>query len=178
MSDTRPCTCAPDERPYPCQHKYALGECRKAHIRALRLERDRLHADTEMLRAECDRAWKEVDAIAKERDALKKDAAQSRQDVAPQAPAIPADIDAVMGMVRIYGTCRANWQGVAADQALDRIRAMLAAPAIPADVLELLREAWARYIKVGYGASHEDVAECRDFCARIDAVLEQNGGSK
>jgi hypothetical protein len=35
---TRPCTCAPDERPYPCQHKYALGECRKAHIRELRAE--------------------------------------------------------------------------------------------------------------------------------------------
>lgn len=38
MSETRPCTCAPDERPYPCQHKYALGLCRKAEIRSLRAE--------------------------------------------------------------------------------------------------------------------------------------------
>lgn len=36
MTQTRPCTCAPDERPYPCQHQYALGLCRKAEIRALR----------------------------------------------------------------------------------------------------------------------------------------------
>lgn len=36
MTQTRPCTCAPDERPFPCQHQYALGLCRKAEIRALR----------------------------------------------------------------------------------------------------------------------------------------------
>ncbi len=41
MTDTRPCTCAPDERPYPCQHQYALGLCRKAEIRSLRAELDR-----------------------------------------------------------------------------------------------------------------------------------------
>ena len=41
MSDSRPCTCAPDERPYPCQHQYALGLCRKAEIRSLRIELDR-----------------------------------------------------------------------------------------------------------------------------------------
>jgi len=41
MTDTRPCTCAPDERPYPCQHQYALGLCRKAEIRGLRIELDR-----------------------------------------------------------------------------------------------------------------------------------------
>jgi hypothetical protein len=41
MTDTRPCTCAPDERPYPCQHQYALGLCRKAEIRSLRIELDR-----------------------------------------------------------------------------------------------------------------------------------------
>jgi len=35
----------------------------------------------------------------------------------------------------------------------------------------LLREAREDWIKVGYGASHEDVAACRDFCARIDAAL-------
>ena len=35
----------------------------------------------------------------------------------------------------------------------------------------LLREARESLIKVGYGASHEDVADCRDFCRRIDAVL-------
>lgn len=39
--DSRPCTCAPDERPYPCQRKYALRECRKAENRALRAELDR-----------------------------------------------------------------------------------------------------------------------------------------
>jgi len=123
-----------------------------------------------MLRAECDRAWKEVDAIAKERDALKKDAAQSRQDGAPQAPAIPADIDAVMGMVRIYGTCRANWQGVAADQALDRIRAMLAAPAIPADVLELLREARRHEHRITWCGC----ALCESLRNRIDAVMREH----
>lgn len=41
MTDTRPCTCAPDERPYPCQHQYALGLCRKAEARSLRAELDR-----------------------------------------------------------------------------------------------------------------------------------------
>ena len=41
MTDSRPCTCAPDERPYPCQHQYALGLCRKAEIRSLRIELDR-----------------------------------------------------------------------------------------------------------------------------------------
>lgn len=35
----------------------------------------------------------------------------------------------------------------------------------------LLREARESWIKVGYGASHEDVAACRDFCNRIDAAL-------
>lgn len=35
----------------------------------------------------------------------------------------------------------------------------------------LLREARDDWIKVGYGASHEDVAACRDFCDRIDAAL-------
>jgi hypothetical protein len=50
MSDTRPCTCAPDERPYPCQHQYALGECRKAYIRALRVERDATQRENEALR--------------------------------------------------------------------------------------------------------------------------------
>lgn len=44
MTDSRPCTCAPDERPYPCQHQYALGLCRKAEIRSLRIELDRLIA--------------------------------------------------------------------------------------------------------------------------------------
>src|SRR5574343_1160335 len=39
--DSRPCTCAPDERPYPCQRKYALRECRKAESRVLRAELDR-----------------------------------------------------------------------------------------------------------------------------------------
>ena len=47
MIDTRPCTCAPDERPYPCQRKYALGECRKAFIRELIAERDALIHDIE-----------------------------------------------------------------------------------------------------------------------------------
>ena len=40
MTDTRPCSCAPDERPYPCQHQYALGLCRKAEIRSLRVHLD------------------------------------------------------------------------------------------------------------------------------------------
>lgn len=39
----------------------------------------------------------------------------------------------------------------------------------------LLREARDDWIKVGYGASHEDVAACRDFCDRIDNMI---GGSK
>lgn len=47
MTDTLPCTCAPDERPYPCQHQYALGECRKAFIRELIAERDALIHDIE-----------------------------------------------------------------------------------------------------------------------------------
>lgn len=28
--DFRPCTCHPDDRPEPCQHKYALGDCLRA----------------------------------------------------------------------------------------------------------------------------------------------------
>ena len=40
----------------------------------------------------------------------------------------------------------------------------------------LLREARESWIKVGYGASHEDVAACRDFCNRIDAAIA--GGKK
>ena len=55
MTDTRPCTCAPDERPYPCQHQYALGLCRKAEIRSLRAELDRCIAqigDLARLRSE------------------------------------------------------------------------------------------------------------------------------
>ena len=35
----------------------------------------------------------------------------------------------------------------------------------------LLREARESWIKVGYGASHEDVADCSDLCRRIDAAL-------
>lgn len=35
----------------------------------------------------------------------------------------------------------------------------------------LLCEARETWIKVGYGASHEDVAKCRDLCDRIDAAL-------
>lgn len=55
MTDTRPCTCALDERPYPCQHQYALGLCRKAEIRSLRTELDRCIAqigDLAKLRSE------------------------------------------------------------------------------------------------------------------------------
>ena len=55
MTNTRPCTCAPDERPYPCQHQYALGLCRKAEIRSLRAELDRCIAqigDLAKLRSE------------------------------------------------------------------------------------------------------------------------------
>ncbi len=55
MTDTRPCSCAPDERPYPCQHQYALGLCRKAEIRSLRAELDRCIAqigDLAKLRSE------------------------------------------------------------------------------------------------------------------------------
>ncbi len=55
MTETRPCTCAPDERPYPCQHQYALGLCRKAEIRSLRAELDRCIAqigDLAKLRSE------------------------------------------------------------------------------------------------------------------------------
>lgn len=40
----------------------------------------------------------------------------------------------------------------------------------------LLAEARESWIKVGYGASHEDVAECRDFCERIDAALGRGEG--
>lgn len=29
-SENRPCTCHPDDRPSPCQHKYALNDCRAA----------------------------------------------------------------------------------------------------------------------------------------------------
>jgi len=39
------------------------------------------------------------------------------------------------------------------------------------DLAKLLKEARERWITVGYGASHEDVAECRDLCDRIDAAL-------
>lgn len=45
MTDTRPCTCAPDERPYPCQHQYALGLCREEELRLLRAEVKQLHQD-------------------------------------------------------------------------------------------------------------------------------------
>jgi hypothetical protein len=41
-----------------------------------------------------------------------------------------------------------------------------------AKLRELLAEARGEWIKVGYGASHEDVSECRDFCNRIDAALK------
>src|SRR5574343_1317060 len=37
----------------------------------------------------------------------------------------------------------------------------------------LLAEARESWIKVGYGASHEDVVECHDFCKRIDAALRE-----
>ena len=55
MTDARPCTCAPDERPYPCQHQYALGLCRKAEIRSLRVELDRCIARIEGLTKERDK---------------------------------------------------------------------------------------------------------------------------
>lgn len=35
----------------------------------------------------------------------------------------------------------------------------------------LLAEARESWIKVGYGASHEDVADCSDLCRRIDAAI-------
>jgi hypothetical protein len=37
----------------------------------------------------------------------------------------------------------------------------------------LLAEARGEWIKVGYGASHEDVSEFRDFCGRIDEALKE-----
>ncbi len=39
----------------------------------------------------------------------------------------------------------------------------------------LLWKARSDWIKVGYGASHEDVAECRDLCDIIDAALSRGG---
>jgi hypothetical protein len=42
-----------------------------------------------------------------------------------------------------------------------------------AEAEALLREAREDWIKVGYGASHEDVAACRDVCDRIDAALKE-----
>lgn len=35
MSDTRSCTCHPDEAPKPCQKRYALNECQAARIERL-----------------------------------------------------------------------------------------------------------------------------------------------
>ena len=48
---------------------------------------------------------------------------------------------------------------------VDRLRADLAA------ARALLAEARESWIKVGYGASHEDVADCSDLCRRIDAAI-------
>jgi hypothetical protein len=37
MTDTRPCTCHPDDSPpSPCQRKFSLTECKDAEIAALR----------------------------------------------------------------------------------------------------------------------------------------------
>lgn len=41
------------------------------------------------------------------------------------------------------------------------------------EAMSLLREVRTDWIRVGYGASHEDVAECRDVCSRIDAFIEE-----
>lgn len=46
-----------------------------------------------------------------------------------------------------------------------------------ARAVEVLREAREDWIKVGYGASHEDVAACRGFCDRIDALLSEREGA-
>lgn len=56
--------------------------------------------------------------------------------------------------------------------AIRTLRADLAAARAEAEALRtLLREARTSWIKVGYGASHEDIAECRDFCDCINTLL-------
>ncbi len=42
-----------------------------------------------------------------------------------------------------------------------------------ADLAALLRECREDWIRLAYGASHEDVAAYRDFATRIDAALDK-----
>ncbi len=59
-----------------------------------------------------------------------------------------------------YGLTGARLRAEQAERERDMLRA-------------LLWEARDNWIKVGYGASHEDVAECRDLCDRIDALRRE-----
>lgn len=58
----------------------------------------------------------------------------------------------------------ADWHKIADERSAEIVRLS----ALLSQANELLREARHDWVKVGYGASHEDVAECRDFCRRVD----------
>ena len=50
MTDTRSCTCHPDDNPpSPCQHKFSLTECKDAEIAELRAERDEANRAYELI---------------------------------------------------------------------------------------------------------------------------------
>lgn len=155
MTDTRPCTCAPDERPYPCQHQYALGLCRKAEIRSLRAELDRCIAqigDLAKLRSEEEVTHGHVMG----RIAIALFGEQNNRTD-------EECVTRVAEVVRERDRLRQHLH----DEHQRHIETMDERDALAA----LLREASESWIKVGYGASHEDVAECRDLCSRIDAAL-------
>ena len=64
MSDTRSCTCHPDDRPPVCQHLYAASECLHAWTVS---ERDRYRAALEGVMREADaRGEHEISLIANE----------------------------------------------------------------------------------------------------------------
>ena len=158
MTETRPCTCAPDERPYPCQHQYALGLCRKAEIHSLRAELDRCIAqigDLAKLRSEEEVAHGHVMgriaiALFGERN--------NRTD--------EECITRVAEVVHERDSLRQHLH----DEHQRHIGTMDERDALAA----LLRECREDWIRLAYGASHEDVAAYRDFATRIDAALAKD----
>lgn len=75
MTDTRSCTCHPDDSPpSPCQRKFSLTECKDAEIAALRAERDAaLKANAIFKKREAENMEREF-VLEQQRDAARADA--------------------------------------------------------------------------------------------------------
>lgn len=107
-------------------------------------EYDRLMDEREILRQEASRAWREVDAIAKERD----NHLRWRKDLADQLGEVEKHRDAIAAALNETTACGE----------------MLAA---------VVQGAQEKFVRVPYGASHEDVAAIKDWRKMATDALQE-----